>query len=117
MYRIVSQIFVHVKHLLSGSLVFITNTYSIWYFIQFVPIAIFMSLHGPAGACILVGSGLQFMYLQYNLYAHICDLTCEKGSYALLQVYKNIHDPPVQTNYKTEFQLAITFQWSKQFLM
>ena len=30
-------------------LVFITNTCSIWYFIQFVPIVIFMSLHGPAG--------------------------------------------------------------------
>ena len=27
-----------------------------WYFIQFVPIAIFMSLHVPAGACIPVAS-------------------------------------------------------------
>ena len=38
------------------SLVFITYTCSIWYFIQFVPIAIFMGLHVPAGACILVAS-------------------------------------------------------------
>ena len=36
------------------SLVYITNTYSIWYFAQFVHNAIFMSLHGPAGACIHV---------------------------------------------------------------
>ena len=32
-------------------LVFIANTCNIWYFIQFVHNAIFMSLHGPAGAC------------------------------------------------------------------
>ena len=31
-------------------------TRSIWYFIQFVPIAIFMSLHVSAGACISVAS-------------------------------------------------------------
>ena len=31
-------------------------------------IGIFMSLHGPAGACIPVASGLKFMYLQYNVY-------------------------------------------------
>ena len=31
-------------------------TCSIWYFIQFVHIAIFMSLHVPAGACIPVAS-------------------------------------------------------------
>ena len=37
-------------------LVYIRLTCSIWYFIQFVHIAIFMSLHGPAGACILVAS-------------------------------------------------------------
>ena len=37
-------------------LVYVRNTCSIWYFIQFVHIAIFMSLHVPAGACILVAS-------------------------------------------------------------
>ena len=37
-------------------LVFITNTSSIWYFVQFVCIAIFMSLNVPAGACIPVTS-------------------------------------------------------------
>ena len=37
-------------------LVYVRNTCSIWYFIQFVPIAIFMCLHGPAGACIPVAS-------------------------------------------------------------
>ena len=37
-------------------LVYIRITCSIWYFIQFVHIAIFMSLHAPAGACILVAS-------------------------------------------------------------
>ena len=35
-------------------LVYVRNTCSIWYFIQFVRIAIFMSLHVPAGACIPV---------------------------------------------------------------
>ena len=38
-------------------LVYVRNTCSIWYFIQFVRIAIFMSLHVPAEACILVASG------------------------------------------------------------
>ena len=39
-------------------LVYVRNTCSIWYFIiiQFVHIAIFMSLHVPAGACIPVAS-------------------------------------------------------------
>ena len=37
-------------------LVFIANRCSIWYFIQFVQIAIFKSLHGLAGACIPVAS-------------------------------------------------------------
>ena len=37
-------------------LVYIRITCSIWYFIQFVHIAIFMSLHGLAGACIPVAS-------------------------------------------------------------
>ena len=37
-------------------LVYVRNTCSIWYFIQFVHIAIFMSLHGLAGACIPVAS-------------------------------------------------------------
>ena len=37
-------------------LVYIRITCSIWYFIQFVRIAIFMSLHVPAGACIPVAS-------------------------------------------------------------
>ena len=38
------------------SLVCITYTCSIWYFIQFLCIAIFMSFHGPAEACIPVAS-------------------------------------------------------------
>ena len=29
------------------------------------------SSHGPAGACTPVASGLQFMYLQYNVYLSI----------------------------------------------
>ena len=50
-------------------LVYIRITCSIWYLIQFVCIAIFMSLHGPAGADIPVDRlvfrllvHLQFMY-------------------------------------------------------
>ena len=40
-----------------------------------------------------------------------------KGSFALFTSYESIYDPPVQSNYKTEFQLALTFfQWRKQFL-
>ena len=52
-------------------LVYVRNTCSIWYYIQFVCIAIFMSLHVPTGACIPVASGLQFMYFQYNVYLSI----------------------------------------------
>ena len=43
-------------------LVYVRNTCSIWYFIQFVHITVFMSLHGPAGACILV-SGASEIYV------------------------------------------------------
>ena len=38
------------------SLVYVRITCSIWYFIQFVRIVKFMSLHIPAGACIPVAS-------------------------------------------------------------
>ena len=34
----------------------LTNICSIWYFMQFVPIAIFLSLHGSAVTCILDAS-------------------------------------------------------------
>ena len=37
-------------------IIYVRNICSIWYFIQFVHIAIFMSLHVPAGACIPVAS-------------------------------------------------------------
>ena len=39
-----------------SSLVYFTNTCSIWYFAQLACNVIFMNLHGPAGACILVAS-------------------------------------------------------------
>ena len=56
----VSQILVSCEmpiHWEQFCLVFIANnTCSIWYFIQFVSNAIFLSLHGPAGACIPVAS-------------------------------------------------------------
>ena len=52
-------------------LVYVRNKYSIWYFIQFVCIAIFMSLHGPAGACILVASASPIHVFQYNVYLSI----------------------------------------------
>ena len=61
--------------------VYITNTCSIWYFAQFVHNAIFMSLHGPAGACILVASAspihvppIQHVlkYCGAHIYIHAC---------------------------------------------
>ena len=69
----VSQILVSCKmpiYLEQFCLVYITITCSIWYFIQFVCIAIFMSLLGPAGACMLLVC-LQFVYCQYNLHLSI----------------------------------------------
>ena len=55
----VSQVFVSCEtpiQLDQFNLVFITNICSIWYFTQFVHIAIFMSLLGPAVTRILVAS-------------------------------------------------------------
>ena len=65
------------------SLVFITNACSIWYFIQFVPIAIFMSLYGSAGTCIPVAWRLSLMYLQYNMYLSIVVRTYIKNIYII----------------------------------
>ena len=48
------------------SLVYITNTCSIWYFAQFVCNAIFTSLHVPAGAW--NGVGWSGPYLRYESY-------------------------------------------------
>ena len=52
-------LFAYARARVPGTLVlfiYIRITCSIWYFIQFVHIAVFMSLHGPAGACIPVAS-------------------------------------------------------------
>ena len=57
--EVVSQILVSWEtpiYLEQFCLVYIRITCSIWYFIQFVHIAIFMCLHVPAGACIPVAS-------------------------------------------------------------
>ena len=53
-------------------LVYVRNTCSIWYFIQFVGIAIFMSLHIPAGACIPVASASPIHVLKHcGVHKHI----------------------------------------------
>ena len=75
-------------------LVYVRNTCSIWYLILFVRIAIFMSLHGPAGACIPVASTspihvfpiqcvLKHRGAHKHIYIYICDLSREKGPYAI----------------------------------
>ena len=48
-----------------------------------------MSLHGPAGACIL---RLQFMYFQYNMY-----LSIVVGTYIFNINIKHAHDPKQDT--------------------
>ena len=53
-------------------LVYVRNTCGIWYFVQLVGIAIFMSLHGPAGACIPVASASPIHVFQYNVYLKHC---------------------------------------------
>ena len=50
------------------NLFYIRNTCSIWYFIQFVCIAIFMSLHAPVGTCTPVASASP---IQYNMHCHV----------------------------------------------
>ena len=62
-------------------LVYIRITCSIWYFIQFVRIAIFMSLHVPAGACIPVASAspidvppIQCVLKHCGAYIHIYNI-------------------------------------------
>ena len=61
-------------------LVFIANTCSIWYSIQVVHNAIFMSLHGPARACIPVASAslihvppVQRVLKHCGVHKHACD--------------------------------------------
>ena len=77
-------------------LVYIRIACSIWYFIQFVHIAIFMSLHVPAGACIPVASASPFMYFQYNVYLRI--VVCTNIVYIIymhnnIYIYIHAHDP------------------------
>ena len=66
-------------------------TCSIWYFIQFVRIAIFMSLHVPAGACIPVASAspidvppIQRVLKHCGAYIHI---------YIYIYIYTHARDP------------------------
>ena len=75
----------HCIYLEQFCLVFIRITCSIWYFIQFVCIAIFMSLHGPAGACIPVASPIHVPPIQRVL-KHC-------GGYIHNIIYIYIHPP------------------------
>ena len=50
------------------SLVYIANACCIWYFIQFVRITIFMSLHGPAITFIPVASESPILVLPIQVY-------------------------------------------------
>ena len=52
-------------------LVYIRNTCSIWHFIQFVSIAIIVSLHVTSWSICWLLVHLQFMYFQYNVYLRI----------------------------------------------
>ena len=64
-------------------LVYIRNTCSILYFIQFVSIAIFMSLHGPAGAYVLKHCGAHKHNNNNYKYTHTRDpeQTISQGKY------------------------------------
>ena len=66
-------------------LVYIRLTCSIWYFIQFVRIAIFMSLHGPAGTCILVASASPIDIPQIQRVLKHC------GAYIHIYIYTHTH--------------------------
>ena len=75
-------------------LVYIRITCSIWYFIQFVRIAIFMSLHEPAGACIPVASAspIYVFPIQHVLKALWCAQT-----YIILYIHTHV----IQNNLRT----------------
>ena len=78
-------------------LVYIKITCSIWYFIQFVRIAIFMNLHVPAGACIPVASAYPIHVFPIQHVLKHC------GAKNIL--YKYIHTHVIQNNLRTP-QLA-----------
>ena len=66
-------------------LVYVRNTCSIWYFIHFVHIAIFMSLHGPAGAYIPVVSASPI---------HVFPIQCvlkHRGAHKHIYIYVTCH--------------------------
>ena len=74
-------------------IVYITNTCSTQYFIQLVCIAILVSLHVPAGACILVASEspIHVSPVQRVLKhcgAHKCIIL-----YKIYIIIQNTHDP------------------------
>ena len=82
-------------------LVYIRITCSIWYFIQFVRIAIFMSLHVPAGACIPVASASPIhVFPIQRVLKH-----CGAHKHIYIIIYKYIHTHVIQNNLRTP-QLA-----------
>ena len=82
-------------------LVYVRNTCSIWYFIQFVRIAIFMSLHVPAGACIPVASAspIQMYWARATLMLHgvrsEMKSTVQPISSHMDQFFRSVTTPPI----------------------
>ena len=72
---------------------------SIWYFIQFVHIAIFMSLHVPGGACIPVASASPIHVFPIRVLKH-----CGAHKHSL-NIYIYIYMHVIQNNLRTP-QLA-----------
>ena len=79
-------------------LVYVRNTCSIWYFIQFVRIAIFMSLHVPAGACIPVANASPIHVFPIQRVLKHCGAT---NIYKYIYIYTHV----IQNNLRTP-QLA-----------
>ena len=80
-------------------LVYVRNACSIWYYIQFVHIAIFMSLHVPAGACIPAASASPIHVFPIQSVLKHCGV--HKHSYIYIYIYTHV----IQNNLRTP-QLA-----------
>ena len=94
----VSQILVSCEmpiYLEQFCLVYVRNTCSIWYYIQFVRIAIFMSLHVPAGACIPVASASPIHVFPIQRVLKHCG--AHKHSLLYIYIYIYTHADPKQS--------------------
>ena len=57
------------------------------------------------------------VYVPYIKENYLWPVTWKRALCNFTRKHENVHTAPVQTNYKTEFYLVITFQCSDQFLI